>query len=153
MIVYRLAIEKYKDDLTGTGAKIFGGRWNVVGLNVLYTTENISLSALEILVRAGKFLIPPDYMLLKIEVPDNLSFITISNNKLKKNWTEDIEYSQFIGSEFIKDNSAVALKVPSAIVDEENNYVINPNHPDFKKIKLKAVSRFKFDDRLFQIHE
>lgn len=153
MIIYRLAIEQFKDDLSGTGSKIYGGRWNSVGTPMVYTTENISLSVLEILVRSDKDLLPPDYMLMKIEIPDNLSYTSITNSKLKKNWKEDLEYSQFIGSAFIKNNSAVALKVPSAIVDEEHNYIINPNHPDFKKIKIRISSKFKFDKRLFLIHE
>ncbi len=153
MIIFRLAIEQFKDDLSGTGSKLFGGRWNFAGIAVLYATENISLSALEILVRADKNNIPPDYMLLKIEVPDSLLLTSISKSKLKKGWKEDLEYSQFIGSEFIKNNSNLTLKVPSAIVDEEHNFIINPAHTDFKKVKIKSVSKFYFDKRFFLINE
>jgi RES domain-containing protein len=153
MIIFRLAIEQYKDDLTGTGARLFGGRWNFVGIPVLYTTENISLSALEILVRADKNLIPPDYMLLKIDLPDNMTVNNISKSKLKKGWKDDLEYTQFMGSEFIKTNSAPALKVPSAIIEEEHNFILNPNHPEFKKIKIRSFSKFRFDKRLFKTDE
>ena len=153
MIVYRLAIEQYKDDLSGTGSKLYGGRWNAVGIPAVYSTENISLSVLEILVRADKDLLPPDYMLLKIDMPDNLPFTSITKSKLKQNWKEDLEYSRFIGSAFIKDNSALALKVPSAIVDEEHNFIINPFHPDFKRVKIKTYNKFVFDKRFFRIHE
>lgn len=153
MIVYRLATEQYVDDLTGTGAKLFGGRWNSIGIPALYATENISLALVEILVRTDKTLLPPDYMLLKLEIPDPLSIATIYKNKLKKNWKEDFEYTQFIGSSFISTGTELALKVPSAIVDEENNFVINPNHPNFKKVKVKSISKFQLDKRFFLIHE
>lgn len=153
MIVFRLATEQYVDDLTGTGAKLFGGRWNSIGTPALYATENISLALVEILVRTDKILLPPDYMLLKLEIPDQLSIATIHKNKLKKNWKEDFEYTQFMGSSFITSGAELALKVPSAIVEEENNFVINSNHADFKKVKIKSISKFQLDKRFFLIHE
>ena len=153
MIIFRLAIEQYKDDLSGTGAKLFGGRWNFVGIPVLYTTENIALSALEILVRTDKNLIPPDYTLLKIDLPESMAVNSISKSKLKKGWQDDLEYTQFIGSEFIKNNGAPALKVPSAIIEEEHNFIINPNHSEFRKIKIRSFSKFRFDKRFFKTDE
>lgn len=153
MIVYRLSIEKYCDDLSGAGAKIYGGRWNYVGTPVIYTAENISLSVLEILVRTDKTTIPPDYMLMRIEIPDSLVITQIVKSKLKKDWKDDLDNTQFIGTEFAKNNQAIALKVPSAIVDEEHNYIINPAHPDIRKIKIKQVMPFKFDKRFFFVNE
>lgn len=153
MIVYRLATEQYVDDLSGTGAKLWGGRWNSTGVPVLYTTENISLALLEILVRADKTLIPPDYMLLKLEIPEQAGLATVYKNKLKKNWKDDVEYTQFIGSSFARSGNDLALKVPSAVVDEENNFVLNPTHPDFKKVKIKSISKFQLDKRFFLINE
>ena len=153
MIVYRLAIEQYIDDLSGTGAKLYGGRWNSVGFPVLYATENISLALLEILGRADKTLVPPDYMLLKLEIPDSIKLANIYKNKLKKNWKDDLEYTQFIGTSFVKDGTELAMKVPSAIVDEESNFVINTRHPDFKKLKVKGISKFQLDKRFFLINE
>lgn len=149
MIVYRLATALYKDDLSGTGAKIFGGRWNSVGIPILYSTENISLAVLEILVRADKHTIPDTYHLIKINIPQTASVITISKDKLKKNWKDDIGYSQWMGDEFVKANEGLVLKVPSAIVDEENNYLLNSNHKDFQKVKILQAAAFRFDKRLF----
>ena len=153
MIVYRLAIEQYCDDLSGTGSKLFGGRWNHVGTPVVYTTENISLSVLEILVRTDKTMIPLNYMLIRIEIPDNITPTLITTSKLKKDWKEDIDNTQFIGTEFARNNQSVILKVPSAVVDEEHNYILNPAHPDMKKVKIKQLMPFKFDKRFFLIHE
>ena len=93
MIIYRLATEQYIEDLSGTGAKLFGGRWNTAGMPALYATENISLALVEILVRTDKTLMPPDYMLLKLEIPDQLVLATIQQNKLKENfycWLKNI---------------------------------------------------------------
>lgn len=153
MILYRLAHAAFADDLSGTGAKLYGGRWNSVGFPAIYTTETISLAALEILVHTGKRLLPPDYRLLKLELPDSLSNSIITKTKLKKEWKDDVGYTQFMGSEFIKNAAAIALKVPSAIIDEENNIVLNPLHADFKKIKIKGISTFAFDKRFFLVDE
>jgi RES domain-containing protein len=149
MIIYRLATEMYKNDLSGNGAKLFGGRWNSAGLPVVYTTENISLAVLEILVRADMQTIPLSYHLIKIDIPNAIQPQFISTDKLKKDWKDDIGYTQWMGDEFIKSRNSLSLKVPSAIVDEENNYVINPKHEDFKKIKIIKVNKFQFDKRLF----
>jgi RES domain-containing protein len=153
MILYRLAIDKYSDDLSGTGAKLFGGRWNIPGFAAVYATQSISLAVLEIIVHTNKDLIPPDYMLIKIEIPDNLPIKEITLKTLKENWREDLDYTQFIGTEFLKNNNNVALKVPSAIVEEENNIILNPAHIDFKKIKIKSITPFEFDNRFFSTHE
>lgn len=148
MIIYRLAVQQFADDLSGSGAKLMGGRWNVPGLPVLYTTENISLAALEILVNAERQYIPPTYQLLKLLLPDTVEISSISKDKLKKQWKDDFEYTQWIGSEFLKQNKNLVMKVPSAVVDEEHNFLFNPGHSDFKKLKIVATSHFQFDKRL-----
>lgn len=153
MIVYRLATAQYKDDLSGTGAKLFGGRWNSAGVPVLYSTENISLAVLEILVRADKHTIPDFYHLIKINIPGTPNTIAITNEKLKKGWRDDVGYTQWMGDEFLKSNEGLLLKVPSAIVDQENNYLLNTNHKDFQKVKIQQTSVFNFDKRLFLENE
>jgi RES domain-containing protein len=149
MIIYRLAIESFKDDLSGTGAKLYGGRWNSAGIPVLYTTENISLAVLEILVRTDISALPPAYHLVKLEVPDTMVPTIISKAKLKKEWKGDLRYTQWIGDEFTKLNDSLMLKVPSAIVEDEHNYILNTGHPDIKKVKLAGIKKFHFDKRLF----
>lgn len=153
MILYRLAIADYADDLSGTGAKLYGGRWNSAGFAAVYTTETISLAALEILVHADKRFLPPDYKLLKLDVPDSLANRMITKTKLKKDWKDDVGYTQFMGTEFLRNNTGIALKVPSAIIDEESNIILNPAHADFKKIKIKGITTFAFDKRFFLVNE
>lgn len=142
MIIYRLAIEAYKRDLSGNGAKLFGGRWNIPGLAAIYTAENISLSVLEILVNADKDNIPPSYYLLKLLIPDDMPLKKIIPAKLKDKWFTDFEYSQYIGSNFLKSGKEAVLKVPSAVVKEEHNFLLNPLHKDFNKITIADATIF-----------
>ena len=73
-------------------------------------------------------------------------FVVLNEVKNHGNWA-------FIGNEFLKQNNALALKVPSAVVDEEYNFLFNPNHKDYKKLKITAIKKFKFDKRLFLTNE
>ena len=150
MIIYRLAAETYKDDLSGTGAKLFGGRWNTPGLAAVYTAENISLAVLEILVNTDKHLIPPSYFLLKMQVPDAIPVKIITHAGLKDKWYRDFEYAQFIGSNFLTSGKEAILKIPSAVVKEEFNFLLNPAHADFKKIRIKESVPFDLDVRLLK---
>ena len=150
MIIYRLATSEHIRDLSGTGAKLYGGRWNSAGIKAIYSTENISLAILEILVHVRKYNCPADYHLLTMNIPENIKPVAISLEKLKKNWKDDSTYTQFMGDEFLKTNSSLFIKVPSAIIPAENNILINPLYKDFKKIKIKSVETFLFDVRLFK---
>ncbi len=150
MIVYRITNSHYKDDISGTGAKLKGARWNMPGSSMLYTAEHISLSALELLVHVGFEDIQKFYHLLSIFIPDDAAMREINADKLKKDWYEDEDYSAFMGTEFINNNLNLVLKVPSAIIPEEHNFLINPQHKDFKKIKIKKSNPFIFDERLYR---
>ncbi len=149
MIVYRITNSQFKDDISGNGAKIKGARWNLQGSSMLYTAENISLCILELLVHIGLQDIQNFYHLLAISIPDGVSVSEISIRKLKTNWLEDEDYTAFMGTEFLKNNENLVLKVPSAIIEEEHNLLINPYHTDFKKIKIKKSKEFIFDQRLY----
>jgi len=153
MIIYRLANGDHLQDLSGTGAKLFGGRWNSTGVNAIYTAGNISLAILEILVHIKAYKRPLDYHLISINIPDNIKPAVISIEKLKKNWKDDITYSQFMGDEFLRSKQSLILKVPSVIVEQENNYILNPGHPDASKIKIVSTSLFEFDKRLYLTNE
>lgn len=147
MITYRLTTGKFANDISGTGARLNGGRWNPVGLSVLYTSQFISLSILEILVRASKYTSPDSYTLTSFEIPEN-NIYQIQFKKLKRDWKFDLTYSQGIGEDFLKENQSLCLKVPSAIVSQENNFLLNPSHPDFKKIKIVGSELLELDKRL-----
>ena len=149
MILYRLTAGRFAYDLSGEGAKIYGGRWNPVGLATIYMSEFISLSILEILVRADKYTSPANYTLLSLQIPEtSLSIIEVK--KLTADWQNHIEYTRWIGEEFLKTNQALTLKVPSAIVPQEHNFLVNPLHRDIKKVKLLSSELLELDKRLLQ---
>lgn len=150
MILHRLAAGKYAQDISGEGSRIYGGRFNPIGLATLYTSENISLCILEILVRTSKTTAPDNYTLISIEIPEN-GISKIQLNKLKKGWQHDLEYTQGIGEDFLSENQSLCLKVPSAIVPQEHNFLLNPLHADFRKVKIVATELLELDKRLFKI--
>lgn len=151
MIIYRISNALYSDDLSGTGAKLFGARWNSKGVPMLYCAEHISLAVLELLVHSHFKDFSIELDLISIQLPATIVPAEISIKKVKAHWEKDAGYTQFIGDEFIRHKQNLVLKVPSAIIQEENNFLINPLHPDFKKVKILDIRSFKTDERLFSI--
>ena len=149
MILYRFSHIKYAGELSGEGAKLKGGRWNPVGLPVVYTSGNISLALLEILANATTLEELQMIRLTEIDIPGTPDSHEIKLQNLKKNWQQDFDYTQWMGQEIIRAGNSLIVQCPSAIVPREKNYLINPGHPDFKKIKV-VVSDFYFDERLFK---
>ncbi|UOB17525.1 RES family NAD+ phosphorylase [Abyssalbus ytuae] len=152
MIVYRLCKEKYKTDLSGKGAEKAGGRWNSKGTAVVYTCNSRALCTIEIAVHTPLGNIPLDYHILKIEIPDNKSIIyQLKKSELPENWKSlpHPNSTQIIGDNFIRENKYLLIKVPSAIVKGDYNYLINPYHKDFSKVKILETELFEFDERLF----
>ena len=149
MILYRFAHKKYVDDLSGLGAKLHGGRWNPPGTAVTYTSSHISLAILEMLANAGTIEQLQQLRLVQIELPDTVSTYEIKLSGLKKHWQQDFDYTQWMGQEMLRAGKSLLIKCPSAIVPQEANYLINPDHPEFKKIRLADVADFYFDRRLF----
>jgi RES domain-containing protein len=152
MIVYRLCRKNYANDLSGRGAEISGGRWNGKGVAALYTSSSRALCAIEILVHIPVGIIPKDYYLINIEFPDNAPLKAIDVKNLPDNWNGNpISVStQRIGNTFFSEQKELVLKVPSAIIKDEWNYIINPMHKDFKKVKVLTADPFTFDTRLFK---
>lgn len=149
MIVYRFTKEIYSHEISGEGAKQWGGRWNSPGLAVVYTGCSISLSLLELLVYQATYEEILVNHLMKIEVPD-IFIQTVSAKSLKHGWQHDIDYCRFIGNEFLQNNRSLLLKVPSAVIPEEYNILINPRHAAFEKCTLLSARLFEFDTRLFK---
>ena len=150
MIVFRLSRTKYKNDLSGKGAEIAGGRWNSIGNALLYTSSNRALCTTEIAVHTPLGIVPIDYHLISIDVPD-VVVEKLDASTLPENWKSSPhqEYTKTFGNDFVKRNESLILRVPSAIVQGEYNYLINPNHNQFKEVKILKTELFKFDKRLF----
>ncbi len=150
MILYRFSHQKYARDLSGLGAKLYGGRWNPIGIPVIYASESISLGLLEVLVNAGTLRELQSLALLEMDIPFAPLIHEVKLSGLKKEWLHDIEYTQWLGQEILSSKKSLLIKCPSAIIQKESNYLINPLHGDFRKIKLLTASHFHFDDRLFK---
>lgn len=151
MIVYRISNAAFSDDLSGTGAKLYGARWNSKGVAALYTSQSISLAMLEMLVNTNFKDYSIELDLMYINFQDSLPITVIDPKNLKKNWKDDFEYTRYIGDEFFNQKKSVILKIPSAVIQEEHNFLINPLHEDFKKVKLVKTKSFWPDERLFTI--
>ena len=153
MTIYRITSEIYKDDISGNGASIYGARWNSVGKRMVYTSEHISLGILESLVHFTKNQIPQNLYLLHILLPNNIEVSEISLEKIKDKWANHIDYTQWIGDNFIENNQSLILKVPSVVVPEESNFLLNPIHKDFKKITIQKFELLQLDERLMNIKQ
>lgn len=151
MTIYRFAYPKYADDLSGTGARIHGGRWNQPGTAILYASWSISLALLEVLANASTLEQLRPIQLVKIEIPEHTSAYEIRLSELQKQWWNSFEYTQWLGSEIMKSAFPFVIKCPSAIIETEFNYLVNPRHESFKKIKHTIETDFRFDGRVFKL--
>ena len=151
MIVFRLSRSKYAKDISGKGAEQSGGRWNSKGIALLYTSESRALSTTEIAVHTSLGNIPLDYEIISIEIPDNIKIQELVATELSDDWKSfpHSHSTQEIGDKFVITGRFLVIKVPSAAVQGEYNYLINPNHKDFKRIHIKLIEPFNFDGRLF----
>ncbi len=147
MILYRIARRPYAD-LSGTGARLFGGRWNSEGKAMVYLTSSRSLAMLEALVHLSPTNVPDDFCIMTIEAPEDILEVPVKT--LPPNWYEYPEPNnlKLIGNNFLAEKKHLLLKVPSAIVKEEFNYLLNPQHPDAGRVKILAIEPFMFDQRL-----
>ncbi len=149
MQVYRIAKDVYIRDLSGIGAKTVGGRWNFKGIAILYTSSSASLSMLECLAHFPPAFAPKDMAMATINIPEN-SILELNVSDMPDNWRGVPSPRQLkeMAYQWIKTQEFLILKVPSIIVPNESNYIVNPFHPDFSKVTLKEVSPFSFDTRV-----
>lgn len=153
MQVFRLSREKYAKFLSGKGAAIKGARWNSVGTELIYTAQNRSLAMAEVAVHFTLATLPDDYRMIAIHIPDDIEVKTITESDLPKNWNEfpHPASTQKFGDDFVLEDKYGVLKIPSVVTQGDYNYLINPHHKDFKKIKIIKTEPFPFDKRVFII--
>jgi len=151
-MVFRLCKSAWQNDLSGKGAEISGGRWNSKGRPLLYTSSSRALCVAEIAVHTPLGCLPHDFSMVEIELPDGLMIKEMMKDELPEHWQsfEHRNLTQRIGDQFISSNAALILKVPSAVVQGDFNYLINPGHPDIKYISIVKCDPFRFDERLFK---
>lgn len=151
MFTYRISQTRYARLLTASGIY---ARWNYEGRQVIYTGGSAALSCLEISVhKTGASLHSGDFSITTFNIPDTLHVNEVQIKDLVKksrDWFTVANYSitQEISEVWLNSGSSAVLKVPSAIIQNEFNYLLNVNHPDFNQIKIVRVSAFTFDPRL-----
>lgn len=140
------------DDLSGAGAKITGGRWNAKAVPVVYAAETRALACLETIVHLNAGGLPLNRYLVAIEIPDEIwsSAQHATVKSLKAGWDAEPagRLSIRFGTDWLLAKTSVLLVVPSVIVPEEDNVLINPRHPDSRKLTAAKIRKWTYDPRL-----
>lgn len=148
MLLYRIAVDEFANDLSGEGARVYGGRWNPKGIPMIYTAESVALAALEVLIRLAT---PKHYCRVIYEIPDYASVETVTIAELPFNWLLPHPNIHLIesGRHWVLEKRSLLRKVPSAVVRGEGwNYLINPLHPEFPTVTIVDIAPFNYDIRL-----
>jgi len=150
MIVYRLSKSKYSADFSGKGAEKAGGRWNSKGVAMVYTSSSRALCTAEVAVHVPLGIMPADYELVTIGIPDD-SVTEAGINDLPDDWRSfpHSDSTQKLGDRFVREGKFLVLKVPSVVVQGEYNFLINPGHEEAAKVTIVGTEPFMFDKRLF----
>ena len=150
--VYRVLRKRYAHTpFDGEGAYRYGGRWSSPGTRLSYTSEHQSLALLEYFVHLDKDDPPTDLVIAAAEIPDDLARERVEAGKLPRNWREAAappELTRF-GDEFAQRGEHCLVLVPSVAAADEHNCLINPRHPDYKRIVVRAVAPLSYDPRMF----
>jgi RES domain-containing protein len=150
---WRIVKAKHQvDAFNGEGARLYGGRWNHRGTAVVYLSDSLALAALEQFVHLGKAGSALALVVFEIAIPDRAAIEVLAQKQLPPNWREEPppDETKELGTQWVRRNAAVALRVPSAIIPHEANYVINPAHADFRKLAIKPPTPFSFDPRMWK---
>lgn len=154
MRAWRLVQARYAAGaLNGEGARLFGGRWNSPGTRMVYLSDSPSLAALEILVHTRS---PDDlasYLLFAVEFPGH-HLMRLGHDELPEGWNDLMPGTgtQAVGDRWAADGSSLALAVPSAVVPQQSNFLLNPEHHAWSELQVSEPQPFFFDPRLTDRH-
>ena len=148
MLVYRISKCKYIEELSGLGAATYGDRWSGKGTYIVYTAQNPSLALLESVVHISK-IAGMSYCMVTLDIPDdNILDIRLPDLPAGRENNPPAEMLKEFGNKFVREGKYLAMKVPSAILFEESNILLNPNHRDFEKVKIVSKRSLAIDERL-----
>jgi len=138
-----------KTTFTGEGAWRYGGRWNSPGVRVVYVSEHQSTAALEVFANRGPFILEERYKAFHLDWPDSLTEL-FPIKKLPPNWRlyPPPAETREIGDQWVREQRSAVLALPSVISPADTNFLLNPEHADFKRIRIAASIDFDFDPRL-----
>lgn len=136
----------------GEGARRFGGRWNERGTAVVYLGGTLSLAALETFVHLGAADARLAFASIEVVVPDGIRIAQLQHHQLPPNWRAQPapRETQAMGSGWVRARETLLLRVPSVIVPRESNYLLNPAHPDFSRLRIGPPEPFGFDERMWK---
>jgi RES domain-containing protein len=150
--VYRVLRKAYaRAPLDGEGAYRYGGRWSSPGTRLTYTSEHQSLAMLEYFVHLDADDAPPDLVLVTAEIPKELATQRVAIDELPARWRSAPAPAELvrIGDEFVRRAERCVLIVPSALAPHENNWLLNPQHADFRSVVVSEVEPLNYDARMF----
>lgn len=150
IVGWRLVKAKHaKTAFSGEGARVYEGRWNSAGVLMVYCSEHLSLAALEILVHVQPVAIRDRFRAFRVSW-DKAIMNAMDPKKLPKGWNQRPPgvASKGVGDAWVKSEGSGVLAVPSVLVPQERTFLLNPNHRDFLKIKIKDAGDFVLDPRL-----
>jgi RES domain-containing protein len=150
--VYRVLRKAFaRSPLDGEGAYVYGGRWSSPGTRLAYTSEHQSLAMLEYFVHLDADDAPPDLVLVTAEIPNDLPKERVEAEDLPTRWRGSPAPAELarIGDDFVQRAEACVLIVPSALAPHENNWLLNPQHPSFRKGVVSSVEPLSYDSRMF----
>lgn len=135
---------------SGEGARLYGGRWNPKGFEMVYTAESRSLALLEMMVQDAP--LRARYVLIPVSLPDAVSVTSIEVADLPPDWRklDRRDALQDIGRDWLVRGDSAVLAVPSAVVPAERNYLLNPRHPDFTRVIIGEPEALETDFRLMR---
>lgn len=151
MEVFRLCRKPYsRNPLDGRGGLFAAGRWHTPRRLVCYASESLALASLEILVHCEPDLAPRDLIAIEVNVPKSVTMEALTQRSLPSSWRKYPAPAslQRLGNAWLDRVSACILRVPSALVPSESNFLINPVHPDARKLRVVQKTPFHFDTRL-----
>jgi RES domain-containing protein len=139
-----------RNPLDGRGGLFAAGRWHTPRRLVCYASDSLALASLEVLVHCDPDLVPRELVAVEIHVPSRVAVEELRADRLPRSWRGFPAPAsvQRLANDWLDRNSACVLRVPSALVPSESNFIINPAHPDARKVRVVRKAPFQFDPRL-----
>jgi RES domain-containing protein len=136
----------------GEGARIVGGRWNLPGSTVVYASGSLALAALETFVHLGHAAVDLSFAAIRIEIPANVLIEQVAHKDLPPRWRSEppLQNTMQLGTKWVQESRSAVLRVPSVIIPQEHNLVLNPAHKEFGRLTIAPPESFTFDSRLWK---
>ncbi len=150
LTVWRLTTaRRTKSAFSGEGARLYGGRWNPKGVPIVYAAQTQALAVLEMMVQDEA--LAARYVMIQAQIPDGVAIERIDAQSLPAEWrsTRHLETLREIGARWARGRRSAVLAVPSVVIPAETNYLLNPLHPEFRRIRVGKPATFRLDPRLF----